>query len=237
MQVERWSSRVVGGPLESTYVYEAPVRLWHWITAFCICALVPTGYLIGAPPPSIGGEATNSFLFGWIRAIHFVSAMLLIAIFVVRVYWVFVGNHHARTIFLPAVWSGAWWRGLVGQVKYYLFLREHPERYVGHNPLAQAAMFGNFLVAQVLLIVTGLGLYAQGYGWGSTWMNLFGWVTVLFGTPQAVRTAHHLAMWYMLLFIMVHFYMVIREDIMSQGTVFGVMGSGVRMWKGEPKKP
>jgi hypothetical protein len=24
---------------------------------------------------------------------------------------------------------------------------------------------------------------------------------------------------------------------MSEGTVFGVMGSGIRMWKGEPKKP
>jgi Ni,Fe-hydrogenase I cytochrome b subunit len=42
-------------------------------------------------------------------------------------------------------------------------------------------------------------------------------------------------MWYMLLFIMIHFYMVIREDIMSGGTVFGVMGSGIRMFKREPK--
>ena len=237
MQVERWTGRVVGGPLEDVYVYEAPVRLWHWITAFAICALVPTGYLIGAPPPSIGGEASHSFLMGWIRLIHFASAMVLIAMFVLRVYWIFVGNHHSRAIFLPAVWSGAWWRGLVAQAKYYLFLREQPERFAGHNPLAQAAMFGNFLVAQVLLIVTGLGLYAQAYGWGSTWMDMFGWVTVLFGTPQAVRTVHRLAMWYMLLFIMLHFYMVIREDIMSEGTVFGVMGSGIRMWKREPKKP
>jgi hypothetical protein len=29
--------------------------------------------------------------------------------------------------------------------------------------------------------------------------------------------------------------MVIREDIMSGGTVFGVMGSGIRMLKREPR--
>jgi len=97
-------------------------------------------------------------------------------------------------------------------------------------------MFGNFIVALVLLIITGLGLFAQGYGWGSTWMNAFGWVTTLFGTPQAVRTTHHLMMWYMVLFIILHFYMVIREDIMNEGAVFGVMGSGIRMFKGGSKR-
>ena len=235
MRVERVTGRVLNGPMEDVYVYEAPVRLWHWITAFCICALAPTGYLIGAPLPSIGGEATASFLMGWIRTVHFVAAVLLIVMFVLRLYWVFVGNHHARAIFIPAVWSGAWWKGVIGQAKYYLFLQEHSDNYVGHNPLAQLAMFANFLVALVVIIVTGLGLYAQAYGWGSGWMNAFGWVTTLFGTPQAVRTVHHLMMWYMLLFIMIHFYMVIREDIMSGGTVFGVMGSGIRMFKREPK--
>jgi Ni/Fe-hydrogenase 1 B-type cytochrome subunit len=235
MKVERVTGRVLSGPMEDVYVYEAPVRLWHWITAFAICALVPTGYFIGAPLPSIGGEATDSFLMGWIRTVHFVAAMVLMAMFVVRVYWVFVGNHHARAIFFPAVWSGAWWKGVIGQAKYYLFLQEHSDNYVGHNPLAQLAMLVNFLVSLVVIIITGLGLYAQGYGWGSGWMNAFGWVTTLFGTPQAVRTVHHMMMWYMILFIMIHFYMVIREDIMSGGTVFGVMGSGIRMFKREPK--
>jgi Ni/Fe-hydrogenase 1 B-type cytochrome subunit len=229
------TGRVLGGPTEDVYVYEAPVRLWHWVTAFCILALMPTGYLIGAPLPAIGGEPVNSFLMGWIRMIHFGVAMVLIAAFAIRVYWAFVGNHHARAIFHIPFWSGAWWKGVIGQAKYYLFLREHSDVYVGHNPLAQLAMFANFLLALIVMIFTGLGLYAQGYGWGSVWMNTFGWVTTLLGTPQAVRTVHHATMWYLWLFIMLHFYMVIREDIMSGGTVFGVMGSGIRMFKREPK--
>ena len=31
----------------SVYVYEAPVRLWHWVNAAAIMTLCVTGYLIG----------------------------------------------------------------------------------------------------------------------------------------------------------------------------------------------
>jgi Ni/Fe-hydrogenase 1 B-type cytochrome subunit len=235
MQVERWTGRVVGGPLESTYVYEAPVRLWHWVTVLCFIVLGVTGYLIGSPLPAIGGEPVHSFLMGWIRMIHFSMAMILIVAFLVRIYWIFAGNHHARAIFIPPLWSLAWWRGLFGQAGYYLFLRRDSELWIGHNPLAQIAMFFMFTLGTIVLIITGLGLYAQGYGWGSGWMNAFGWVTVLLGTPQAVRTVHHLAMWYVLLFAFIHIYMVFREDIMSEESIVGTMISGVRMFKSEPR--
>ena len=36
----------------SVYVYQVPVRLWHWVNAAAIMVLIVTGYLIGAPPPS-----------------------------------------------------------------------------------------------------------------------------------------------------------------------------------------
>jgi Ni/Fe-hydrogenase 1 B-type cytochrome subunit len=229
MQVERWTGRVTGGPLEDTYVYEAPIRIWHWVTVLCFMVLGATGYFIGSPPPAVGGEAVDSFFFGWIRTIHFVAA------YIVRVYWVFAGNHHARAIFLPPLWSPAFWRGFISQTAYYLFLRDKSERWLGHNPVALVAMFVMFTLGTIVLIITGLGLYAQGYGWGSTWMNLLGWVTVLFGTPQAVRTAHHLAMWWVLLFAVIHIYMAFREDIMSEASIVGTMVNGIRMWKDEPK--
>lgn len=234
MQVERWTGRVIGGPLEDVYVYQAPVRIWHWLTVILFAVLGVTGYFIGAPLPAIGGEATFSFLFGWIRTIHFVAGMLLIVAFVFRFYWVFVGNHHAREIFFPPLWSPAFWRGLIGDIKAYLFIGRE-ERWVGHNPLALAGMFFVFTLGTIVLILTGLGLYAQGYGWGSGWMNAFGWVTVLFGTPQAVRTAHHLAMWYVILFAMIHMYMAFRQDIVGRSTIIGTMVSGIRMWKREPR--
>lgn len=36
----------------SHYVFEAPVRLWHWLTVACMLVLMVTGYFIGRPLPS-----------------------------------------------------------------------------------------------------------------------------------------------------------------------------------------
>ena len=235
MKINPVSGQVLAGPLEPIYVYEAPVRLWHWVMMVAMLFLGVTGYLIGSPLPSIGGEATYSYYFAWIRMIHFISGMIFAVAFLVRIYWAFVGNHSSRAIFIPPVWNASWWRGLFDQMAYYLFLKKESQLWVGHNPLAQIAMFAMYTLGTLFIIVTGFALYAEQWGWGTTPMNLMGWVFVLFGDPQQVRTLHHLAMWYLLLFAVIHVYMVFREDIMSGESVIGTMINGIRMWKRAPK--
>lgn len=235
MKVNHTSGRVLAGPLEPVYVYEAPVRLWHWVMMLAMVALAVTGYLIGSPLPAIGGEATFSYYFATVRMIHFVAAMIFVVAFLVRIYWAFVGNHHSRAIFLPPFFSGEWWRGVFGQTGYYLFLKKESDLWVGHNPLAQLAMFFTYTLGVIVMIFTGLSLYAEQWGWGTPWMNAFGWVILLLGTPQAVRTVHHLGMWYLVVFAAIHVYMVFREDIMSGQTIIGTMISGIRSFKREPK--
>ena len=44
----------------SLYVFEVPVRIWHWVHALCITVLAITGYLIASPLPSMSGEASDS---------------------------------------------------------------------------------------------------------------------------------------------------------------------------------
>ena len=56
------------------------------------------------------------------------------------------------------------------------------------------------------------------------------------GVPQAVRTVRHLAMWYQLLFALIHIYMAFREDIMGESSIVSTMVNGIRMWKDEPRK-
>ena len=41
------------------------------------------------------------------------------------------------------------------------------ELWVGHNPLAQIAMFAMFTLGTLFMIVTGLALYAEQWGWGT----------------------------------------------------------------------
>jgi len=236
MRIERYTGRVLAGPLEPVYVYEAPVRLWHWITMIAFIVLAGTGYLIGSPLPAIGGEAVNSFFFGYVRMIHMTAGFILAVMFVVRIYWAFAGNHHARAIFLPPLWSVAWWKGLFGDIAGYLFLRRDAELWTGHNPLAQASMFFMFVLGTLFIIVTGFALYAQQWAAGTSYMNVFGWVFLWLGDPQNVRTWHHLAMWYLVLFAMAHTYMVFRQDIMSGATIVSTMINGIRMFKRPPER-
>jgi Ni/Fe-hydrogenase 1 B-type cytochrome subunit len=230
MRVDPVTTEVLQGPLVPVYVWEAPVRLAHWIFAITIPVLAITGFLIGDPIAIHGGDATFIFFFGWIRTAHFVAAYVLTITVIVRIYWAFVGNPSSRALFYAPVWRARWWKGVLAQARYYLFVGGE-RLWVGHNPLAQAAMFFHFLLGVVFMILTGFALYAQQWGWGLTPMNLFGWQFKLFDDPQTVRTLHHLGMWYVLLFVMLHLYMVFREDIMSRQAIIGTMGSGIRSWK------
>lgn len=235
MQVDRVTGLVEGGPLVDTYVYEAPVRLWHWVTVLSVFVLAGTGYLIGSPLPSMAGEPTFLFFMGYVRMIHMSAGWIFAVAFLVRVYWAFVGNYHARGVFIVPVWSGKWWAGLFSDIRYYLFMQPHSDLWVAHNPLAQFAVFTSFVVGALVLMLTGFGLFAEQWPAGVGYMKWFGWVGNIFGEPQAMRTVHHLAMWYVLLFALIHIYMVFREDITRGSTVVSTMINGIRMFKNPPQ--
>lgn len=215
----------------AVYVYEAPLRLWHWVTVLCILTLGITGYFIGSPLPSVPGEASDNFLMGYIRFAHFSAGYILAIAFVGRIYWAFVGNRHSRELFIVPVWRGKWWSELWHEVRWYLFLVKTPKKYIGHNPLGQLAMFCFFVLGNTFMIFTGFALYGEGLGSGSWADQLFGWVIPLFGQSQDVHTWHHLGMWYIVVFVMTHVYVAVREDIMSRQSLISTMVGGWRMFK------
>jgi Ni/Fe-hydrogenase 1 B-type cytochrome subunit len=216
------------------YVYELPVRIWHWVMAPCMVVLFVTGYLIGSPPPTVGGEAADSFSFGYIRFAHFAAAYILIVSFLARLAWAFVGNTFSREIFVMPLLllKPAWWAGLFDQARYYLFLKRNPRPWQGHNPIAMAAMFFMYVLGTAFMMVTGLALYGEGLGMQSWAFKLFSsWALPLFGYSMNVHTLHHLGMWYLAVFTIVHIYMAIREDICSGHTMMSTMINGWRVTK------
>ncbi len=216
----------------AVYVYEAPLRLWHWINALAITVLAVTGYFIGSPLPSMPGEASDNFLMGYIRFAHFAAGYVVAIGFLFRIYWAFVGNEPARQIIVPAVFNAEWWKGVVHELRWYLFLTKEPKKYIGHNPLAQLVMHVMFVWGMVFLIVTGFALYGEGTGMGSWQYELFSaWVIPLFGQSQDVHTWHHLAMWLIIVFVIVHVYVAVREDIMSRQSIISSMVSGWRSFR------
>jgi Ni/Fe-hydrogenase 1 B-type cytochrome subunit len=233
MRVERTTGRVLSGPMEDVYVYEAPVRLWHWINALAIVVLVVTGFFIGRPLPSMPGEASGNFLMGYIRFAHFAAGYVLLIGLLARAYWALVGNHHARELFTLPVTRAAYWKEVGAMLAWYLFLRPRPSQYVGHNPMARLAMFFGYLVLTLFMIVTGFALYGEGTQAGSWAHSAFtSWVVPLFGgNSQTVHTWHRVGMWVMVCFVIVHVYAAIREDIMGRQSIVSTMISGHRTFK------
>ncbi|MDJ0779464.1 MAG: Ni/Fe-hydrogenase, b-type cytochrome subunit [Gammaproteobacteria bacterium] len=216
----------------AVYVYEAPLRLWHWFNAFALLVLCVTGYFIGAPLPTLSGEASDHFLMGYIRFAHFAAGYIFVIGFVFRIYWAFVGNEHARQIFLPPITNPDFWDGVRHEIKWYAFIAREPRKYTGHNPLAVITMHVMLVWGTVFMIVTGLALYGEGTGmdsWQYTWFS--SWVIPLFGQSQDVHTFHRLGMWFILLFVITHVYVAIREDIMSRQSLISTMISGWRTFK------
>ncbi len=220
-----------GRSIKSVYVYEAPVRVWHWVNALAIVVLAVTGYFIGQPLPTVAGEASHHYVMGYIRFAHFAAGYVFAVGLLGRLYWAFVGNHHARELFTLPVFSAAYWREVANMAAWYLFIRPRPNQYVGHNPMARFAMFFGFLLLSVFMLITGFALYAEGSQAGSWQHALFGWVTPLLGQSQDVHTFHRLAAWGLVIFIVVHIYAAIREDIMGRQSIVSTMISGHRTFK------
>jgi Ni/Fe-hydrogenase 1 B-type cytochrome subunit len=217
--------------IKSVYVYEAPVRLWHWINALAILVLGTTGYFIGSPLPTVAGEASAHFVMGYIRFAHFAAGYVLAIGLLARTYWAIVGNYHARELFWVPIFQRAYWAEMLGMLKWYAFIAPRPGRFVGHNPLARFAMVFGFMFLVVFMIVTGFAMYGEGAQAGSWQERLFGWVIPLFGQSQDVHTWHHLGLWGLLIFVVIHVYAAIREDIMGRSSIVSTMISGRRAFK------
>ncbi len=213
------------------YVWELPVRFYHWINAVCILVLVVTGLLIGNPPAlAHASEASGSYWFGVNRFVHFITAYVFVFNFAFRIYWGFVGNQFAN------------WRNFL-PLRVEQFLEAHhvlrvdilqtyniPVRAVGHNALAYLTYFGMFL-AFLFQVITGFAMYAaMSHAW---FPQLFTWAIPLFGGDAGLRYWHHLATWFFVIFTMIHVYLVFYHDYVEG---HGVMSSMVGGWKFMPRE-
>lgn len=213
------------GHYQWVYLWGWPIRATHWTAVIAIATLVVTGFYIGGPYFTTGGEASQHYMMGWFRFIHFIAAAVLVACGILRVYWLFAGNKFER-------WSALFpvrrkdWTHLWQQVKFYLMIRpENAPHYLGHNPLQQFS-YTLLYVVVVAQILTGFALYGQSAP-GGAWYTLVGWIVPLFGGLQIVRFVHHVSTWVFLIFIPIHIYLTMRADLLERtGTVSSIVSGG-----------
>lgn len=208
------------------YVWEMPVRAYHWINAICMVALCITGYLIGAPIRAFyANEAYQQYWFGTVRFVHFFCAYVYVFNFLARLYWGFVGNQYARwNNFFPL--TKAQRQEIVDVIKTdVLQTKLHGAISTGHNSLAAFIYFLTFL-AFVAQSITGFALYSSMSH--SFIPRMFTWIVPLLGGEMGVRYWHHLLLWFFVGFIIVHIYLSFYHDyIEGRGTISSIIGG----WK------
>ena len=210
------------------YVWELPVRIFHWINVLAIVTLAATGFLIGNPPTIWNApEAYQQNWFGLVRFTHFAAGYVFFFNFLFRLYWSFAGNRFASwRNYVPYRKSqfAELWQVLTTDIVPFN-LRGKVS--VGHNYLASLTYFVLvFLI--VLQSITGFALYADMSGFFLP--KLFAWVTPVFGGDAAVRWWHHILMWAFVVFSVFHVYLVFYHDLIEgRGTTSSILGG----WKFE----
>ena len=215
-----------GKTMERVYVWQLPVRVFHWINAACIVALGVTGYVIGRPIAFVSSaEPYAGYWFGTVRFVHFAVAYVLIFNFLFRIYYGFVGNRYATwDNFIPL--RSSQWKEMARVLRVDILLgKTEPLESAGHNALAGLIYFLSFLVF-LAQVATGLALYSAMSEFGIG--RLFAWVIPFFGSDLAVRQWHHLLMWFFPVFIITHVYLVLYHDyVEGRGGLSSIFGG----WK------
>ncbi len=207
------------------------MRIWHWVNAAAILVLIVTGYFIGSPPPTmIIGEAYEQFVFGYIRFAHFAAGWVLTIGFLGRIYWAFFGNHHARQLFYVPFWSASFWAEVWYEIRWYLFLAQEP-RSTSATILWRSWRCSSSSPWRQFHDRHRHGALLRSAQEGSLTHNLFGWVHGLTWNSQRLHTLHHLGMWWIVIFMIIHIYVAVREDIMSRQSIVSTMISGHRTFK------
>jgi Ni/Fe-hydrogenase 1 B-type cytochrome subunit len=208
------------------YVWEQPVRWFHWINAAAVITLGVTGWLIASPPAFMTTqEANSSYWFGTVRFVHFLVAYIFTANLAFRLYWSFIGNKFASwRNFLPLT------RAQIHQIWAVLKVdilqaTDKPVHTLGHNSVAYFTDLGTVLLS-LFQIASGFALYAP---MSDSWFpQLFAWVTPLFGNEFTLRTFHHSVLWAFVVFTMIHVYLVFYHDYVEG---HGVLSSIIGGWK------
>lgn len=212
--------------LEEVYVWQVPMRIYHWLNALCIIVLSITGFIIADPVAVVDAtEATYSFWFGTVRLIHFIAGFVFFFNLVFRLYWSFAGNRFAKWDNFVLL-KKEQWKEFFEIVKVdILMLKTKPVESIGHNTVAAFTYFIMFFSA-VLQATTGFALYAQMSQ--ASFPKLFSWVIPLFGGEFIVRDIHHITTWAFILFALVHIYLVLYHDYIERRGETSAMIGG---WK------
>ena len=214
------------------YVWELPVRVYHWINAVALVGLCITGYLIGAADHGVLRAGSLPAVLVRLGAVHPLSPARSSRCSISR--RASTGDSLATSTrswasFFPLKKSQR--QEIVDVIKAdVLETKLHGPISTGHNSLAGLIYFFTFL-AFVFQTITGFALYSS---MSNSWLpRMFTWIVPLMGGEFQVRFWHHLFLWFFVTFVIIHVYLAFYHDyIEGRGTISSIVGG----WKFEREK-
>jgi len=204
------------------YVWEWPVRFSHWLLVISILALSITGYYMHSP--YIVPVGRTAFVMGTMRFIHILFGFTLLAVLIIRITWMFLGNRWARwDQYIPSTPERL--KDIAETGKYYGFMSWSPKPHIGHNALAGASyavMYGLAFVE----VLTGLAMFSLILG-SKTLTFFIGWLPHLIDV-QWLRETHFLVMFVFWMFFIHHLYTAILVSIEEENGVMESIFSGYK---------
>lgn len=211
--------------------YSAAYRWQHWIRALSIVFLIASGFYLAVPAitPAATDEPTN-FMYALFRSWHIIIGFVFISAILLKSYLFIFAKKHANEraalvdVINPVVW--------VKQLGFYLLITKHPKLKGVYNPM-QFAAYVLFYVMAFGLIVTGLILFVHVYheGLGAFLYEPMRSIEVMLGGLAMVREIHHMLMWGVILFILIHIYIAVYNAVfIKEGTIDAII-SGIKWHK------
>jgi len=218
---------------ERVYVWDAVVRVTHWLIVLSIVVLSVTGYYIGKPfvDPHVG---TELFTMARFKMAHFYSAIVFSCAVLARIIWLFTGTKYAHwDQFLPVTKER--WHNIKEAFLFYTLVHRRAPEYPGHNGLAGATyvlIFGLY----ILSILSGLAMYGIDASVAS-YAHEFQRLLPLFGGAANARWVHHVIMWLLLGFMVHHvFSALLMSQTEKDGTIDSIF-SGYKFQRPGHKPP
>lgn len=217
--------------------HAALVRITHWLITFCFFALLLSGAEIfishprlywgetgnvhtrpvfSLPIPSSRASVPTGYKYvlpdqnGWSRYLHFQSAWVVVGCAIFYVGFGFLNGHFRRDL-LPA--RGDWTRrGLAASMAEHLrFRRPRAEEAWRYNVLQRLAYLVVIFVLFPLVIWTGLAMSPAVASAAPLAVSIL-------GGQQSARTLHFVVSVLLVLFVLVHVFMVILAGFRNRMT-------------------
>jgi len=202
------------------YAWSLLLRLVHWALVFSIGTLMVTGFYIHFPWTNTYLEGHSTFPMATMRYIHFIAGFVFTGAVFARFYLLVFGNKQERFWdFIPITPKNI--ANLFHVIRVYLYIPGKHTPRLGHNVLAGTFYFVSFLLCLIQILSGFYMLYPESVFFQK-------WGLSILGPQQQGRFIHFLFMWYCIIFITAHVYLVVWNDLFSKEGLVSSIFNGTK---------